>query len=181
MLRGLYLLLLFGLLFTACAPGPSSSPAPSAPAESEATTPPEAFAPMLAAVNDARRSGYDCGPEGQFGAAPPLVWNADLALAAADHSRDMLAGHFFSHTGSDGTTVSRRVERWGYDWSLVGENLAYATPGHFSPVSVVEAWLGSPGHCANLMHSGFREFGAAKVSGDLEYWTQVFGTPEVVR
>ncbi|HEV2123343.1 MAG TPA: CAP domain-containing protein, partial [Chloroflexota bacterium] len=127
--------------------------------------------------NGVRGRGYDCGERGSFGPAVPLAWNPTLAEAAEDHGRDMAAHGFFSHTGSDGTDVSDRVERHGYAWSAVGENLADATPGHFTPKSVVEAWLGSPGHCANLLRPEFREIGAAKVTEDLEYWTQVFGTP----
>ena len=124
-----------------------------------------------------RSRGYDCGDSGDFGPAAQLAWNPVLAETAADHSRDMAQNDFFSHTGSDGGNVSSRVEQRGYEWSAVGENLAEATPGHFTPRSVVEGWLTSPGHCANIMRPAFREIGAAKVTRNLEYWTQVFGTP----
>ncbi len=54
---------------------------------------------------------------------------------------------------------------------VVGENLARAeVPGS----EVVDLWLASPGHCANVMHPGHVEMGAAGRDG---YWTQVFGRP----
>ena len=171
------------LLFAGCAPRAAtktvsstfSAQADPAPALPPRPVPPE-FEEMVTRVNEVRKSGYDCGETGSFGPTVPLAWNPVLAEAAADHSRDMAENGFFSHTGSDGSDVSDRVERHGYEWSAVGENLADATPGHFTPRSVVEAWLGSPGHCANIMQPDFREIGAAQATGDLEYWTQVFGT-----
>ena len=85
---------------------------------------------MLYHVNAARAQGYDCQTSGVFGPAPALTWNALLADAAARQSLDMAALDFFSHTGSDGSDVSSRVTDTGYEWWLVGENLAagYATP-----------------------------------------------------
>lgn len=171
------------VLFAGCAPRAATKTVASTSAQADpapTTAPrsvPSEFAELVARVNEARRSGYDCGETGYFGSAAPLAWNPALAEAAEEHSRDMAANGFFSHTGSDGGDVSNRVERRGYAWSVVGENLADATPGHFTPRLVVEAWLGSPGHCANIMRPEFRDIGAAKVTGTLEYWTQTFGTP----
>jgi uncharacterized protein YkwD len=152
-------------LVTACAPRALERPAPAA------------FAPLLARVNEVRRSGYDCGPRGRFGPAPTLSWNERLAAAALQQGRDMAQGQFFSHSGSDGSSVGQRAARAGYAWVVVGETLAYATPGHFTPESVVDAWLTSPGHCATLLEPDFRELGAAEAEGDLEYWAVVLGTP----
>ncbi len=176
------LLVLLTLVLTSCAPPATaqaaSSPTPNDAAPTVAPRPvPAEFAEMVARVNEVRESGYDCGASGSFGPAVPLAWNPVLAEAAADHSRDMAENAFFSHTGSNGGDVTGRVEERGYAWSAVGENLAEATPGHFTQQSVVEGWLTSPGHCANLLRPEFREIGAAKETGDLEYWTQVFGTP----
>ena len=170
------------LVLLGCAPRavtqatPSPTPNAASPnATSPARPAPAEFEQMVARVNEVRSSGYDCGEGGNFGPAPQLAWNPVLAEAAADHSRDMAENSFFSHTGSNGGDVSDRVERRGYEWSAVGENLAEATPGHFTQQSVVEGWLTSPGHCANILRPEFREIGAAKETGDLEYWTQVFG------
>lgn len=169
------LILTLLLLFTACAP--RTVPVRTAPAPA-ATPAPTSFQAMLNKMNAVRRSGFDCGSQGRFGPAGLLSWNSTLALAAEVHARDMAERDFFSHTGSDGSSPAIRVDRVGYPWQLVGENLAYSSPGYFDPVSVVEAWLGSPGHCANLLNPEFTQFGAAMVQGELEYWTQVFATPQ---
>lgn len=176
-MRFLFLLLL--LVLASCAPRvsrvTSSSNNETAPVVAPRPVPP-AFANMVVLVNKVRAAGYDCGAGGRLGAAPPVAWNPKLAEAAADHNRDMLANNFFSHADAKGRTAGFRVERRNYDWRVVGENLAYATPGRFTDTSVVEAWLDSPGHCAVLMNGEFREMGAATLSGDFEFWTQVFAT-----
>lgn len=166
MKRSLYALLLLAL--SACAPRATPASPVAAPAS---------LAPLLQRVNAVRQLGYDCGPRGVFGPAPPVVWNARLERAALEHSRDMAAQGLFSHSGSDGSTPAQRVERSGYAWSAVGETLAYGGPGHFSPSSVIDAWLGSPGHCATLLEPDFAELGAAVVSAELDYWTLVMATP----
>jgi len=62
----------------------------------------------------------------------------------------------------------------------VGENIA-AGLSLSSVSAVVQAWVGSPGHCANLMRSNYTEIGASKFSNPASnynvYWTQVFGRP----
>ena len=136
-------------------------------------------ADMLAAVNARRRAGATCGALGSFPAAPDLTWNTALTQAAAAHSDDMVAGNFFSHTGSDGSSPGDRVTAAGYAWSTVGENIA---AGQSSVAEVVDGWMKSDGHCANLMHAGFRDIGVACVAGNANtsystYWTQDFGTP----
>lgn len=132
---------------------------------------------MLEAVNAIRRSGFDCGVAGRFSPASALSWSPQLAQAADAHARDMAARGFFDHIGSDGSSPAERVSRTGYLWQLVGENLAYATPGHFDAVRVVDAWLTSPTHCANLLNPDFSELGAAVVRAELEYWVQVLAKP----
>lgn len=136
-------------------------------------------ADMLAAVNARRRVGASCGANGNFPAAPELTWNAQLTQAAAAHSDDMVAGNFFSHTGSNGSTLGTRATAAGYAWSALGENIA---AGQSTVEIVVDGWMKSDGHCANLMNANFREIGAACVAGNANttyrtYWTQDFGTP----
>lgn len=134
---------------------------------------------MLAAVNVHRRAGATCGARGSFPAARELAWNAALTQAAAAHSDDMVANNFFDHTGSNGSTLGTRVTAAGYQWSSVGENIA---AGQAGVAEVVDGWMKSDGHCANLMNSAFRDIGVACVAGNANttyrtYWTQDFGTP----
>lgn len=131
---------------------------------------------ILDAVNAARAVPRTCG-EQAFGAAPPVAWNDALGAAALAHSRDMATRRHMAHEGSDGSQVGTRATRAGYDWRLVGENIA---AGQTSAREAVDGWIESPGHCANLMNPRFTEMGAgyaisrAKMPGFV-YWTQVFG------
>ena len=133
---------------------------------------------ILAGVNAARASARSCGDR-RFGPVPPVRWNPSLGEAALAHSRDMAAGRYFNHKAKDGSQVAQRTTRAGYQWSRVGENIAF---GQSSPAEAVAGWLESPGHCANIMNPGFTEMGAAygiaaeRRSG-LVYWTQVFASP----
>jgi uncharacterized protein YkwD len=125
---------------------------------------------LLRLVNSARSKGRYCGRR-YFPPAPPLKWSATLERAAKEHARDMTLHGFFSHAGSDGSTVGVRLRRLGYRWRTCGENIAR---GYATEEEVVKGWLASPGHCANLMEAGFEEMGVAT---DGKNWVQVFGTP----
>jgi len=131
---------------------------------------------MLYLINAARAQARMCGAT-LYPAAPALVWNSKLETAALNHSTDMSANNFFSHTGSDGLSVSDRAEAAQYNWRAIGENIAAGQPT--SDIAVSE-WLESPGHCANIMSDSFEELAVACVydSGAQyrHYWTQVFGT-----
>jgi uncharacterized protein YkwD len=132
---------------------------------------------LLETVNQARSQTRRCGSE-EYPAAPALAWNAELGSASESHSRAMANGSFFSHQDADGRVPGDRAELAGYQGSRIGENLAAALD---TPRRVVDAWLASPGHCANLMSSQFTEFGAAYAedpkSDAAIYWTAMFGTP----
>lgn len=125
---------------------------------------------MLDAVNVARSSARLCG-DTAFAPTGPLRLEARLSAAAQSHSEDMLAMSTLSHFGSDGSTMIQRVERQGYEWSTLAENVAW---GYDEVDGVVAGWLSSPGHCRNMMSPAMRELGVG-VAGT--YWTQVFGTP----
>lgn len=132
---------------------------------------------VLALVNAARGKARKCGRT-QLAAAPPLTLSAMLNHAALIHSQDMANKNFFEHVGSDGSKVGERVTRAGYVWRTAGENIAI---GPETAEAVVQGWLDSPGHCANMMSPGFTEMGIAYVverkSEAGIYWTQVFATP----
>jgi uncharacterized protein YkwD len=131
---------------------------------------------LLEQLNAARAQARQCGAEA-FAATTPLAWNARLADAAQSHSRAMANQDFFDHLGRDGHTPGDRTELAGYSGRLIGENIA---AGYDTAGKVLQGWLDSPGHCANLMNPAFRELGAAyavdpKSSAGI-YWTADFGT-----
>lgn len=130
---------------------------------------------LLALINDARAKPHQCGSQ-SFNATTPLAWNALLASAADGHSRDMANKNYFDHKDRDGYMPGDRAELAGYIARQVGENIA---AGQDSARKVVDAWLASPGHCANLMNPQSRELGAGyatdpKSDGGI-YWTAMMG------
>lgn len=132
---------------------------------------------VLERVNAARATPRHCGDK-HFTAAPPLRWNDLLGAAALKHSQDMMRHGYFAHEGRDGSSVADRVLAEGYRWRHVGENIA---AGQGTAPRVVQGWLASPGHCANIMNKDFSEMGAAyayEPNSDAGiYWTQAFATP----
>ncbi|KAA0014779.1 CAP domain-containing protein [Billgrantia pellis] len=143
----------------------------------ESCEPDEQQRELLELVNEARREARQCGDEA-FEATEPLRWNCQLAEAAETHSRDMAENAYFSHTDEEQQGAAARVDATGYPWRRVGENIAAGQP---DAASVVEGWLDSPGHCANLMNDAFTEMGAASVEASESkyspFWTQVLARP----
>lgn len=137
---------------------------------------------VLELVNERRAVGANCDSEGVFGPAGPLTLNKLLRCSARKYSRDMAEQGFFSHTGKDGSQPWDRVDLTGYQWSVVGENLALGTT---TPEATVDGWMESDGHCANIMEPDFTELGVGyfytasphdpQYLG--HYWTQNFGRP----
>ncbi|MGD9053204.1 MAG: CAP domain-containing protein [Desulfobacterales bacterium] len=107
---------------------------------------------------------------------PPLSYDADLASAARGHSEDMGLQNYFSHTGLDGRTPCDRMTDAGYSWNYCGENIAAGQP---TPEDVIDAWMASSGHRANILNPNFCDIGVgyAYVASSTygHYWTQNFG------
>ena len=95
----------------------------------------------------------------------PLCINPVLTRAARSHSREMVEKDYFSHYSDDGEGVGARLRRFGYDWSVCGENLAggYGNPGE--PDSVFELWTNSTHHRANILDRRFRQVGVGTYTG----------------
>ncbi|HEY2925494.1 CAP domain-containing protein [Piscinibacter sp.] len=130
-------------------------------------------------LNRLRASGANCRSAGRFAPAGPLAWNDTLARAAAVHSRDMASHRHFAHTGSDGRTLRQRIDASGYRWRRIGENIA---AGEVGVDAVVDGWMASDVHCANIMNPDFSEVGLVCVparAGDEfpTYWTLDLARP----
>lgn len=110
-----------------------------------------------------------------------LVPNTELHLAAVAKIDEMIANQYFEHvsplTGNDVSDLALQV---GYEYILVGENLAM---GDFEDDrDLVNGWMNSPGHRANILNERFMEIGVATKRGVLdgrETWfaVQIFGRP----
>ncbi|MCW2099430.1 UNVERIFIED_ORG: uncharacterized protein YkwD [Pseudomonas psychrophila] len=131
---------------------------------------------VLELVNSARTQPRQCGTQA-FAPTGPLTWNATLETAAQTHTRDMANNNYFDHKDRTGGTPGDRAELAGYIAQQIGENIA---AGLDTPRKVVDGWLASPGHCANIMNPQFRELGAAYATDPKSdagiYWTALFGT-----
>ncbi|MFN2396350.1 MAG: CAP domain-containing protein [Bacteroidales bacterium] len=127
---------------------------------------------LVELVNEVRSQGYNCNGT-DFSPAGPLTWNDKLHKTAQLHADDMSANSYFSHNSADGRTPEDRITEQNYSFSAFGENIAY---GFSSPQSVLNAWLGSEGHCKNIMKKEFSEIGIGYAESG-HYWVQVFGHP----
>src|SRR3546814_10896847 len=80
--------------------------------------------------------------------ATPVRWNAQLALAAQGHARDLQSCNRLSHTGCDSSDLRQRLDRAGYSWRMAAENLALCA---CDAARVVGLWMGSDGHRRTLL------------------------------
>jgi uncharacterized protein YkwD len=94
---------------------------------------------------------------------PLLKDNAKLRKAATSHSNAMVGEGFFDHTSPDGDTFVDRIIGAGYakrndGWTL-GENLAWGTGDLSSATGIMNAWMNSAGHKANILKKAYQEVG----------------------
>jgi uncharacterized protein YkwD len=150
---------------------PSSGPAGAPPPPASKSAPPKppgdttAEGAVLTLVNQERAKA----------GCQPLASDSRLATAARQHSQDMADRNYFDHTTPDGVTFDKRITNAGYRWSNVGENIA---KGQKDAASVMQSWMNSPGHRANILNCKFKNIGVglAYDSKHTPYWTQDFGT-----
>ena len=131
----------------------------------------------LSLVNQYRAAGAICGSLGAFAPTSPLSWNAQLTQAAEGHSQDMVAHNFVLHDSFDGRTFDQRITAAGYVWSRAAENIA---AGQTTLAEVMQGWIDSPGHCANIMNPNLADIGLVCVSSPSNttystYWTMDLG------
>ncbi|MEU7002024.1 CAP domain-containing protein [Nonomuraea sp. NPDC046570] len=149
-----------------CAPT-TPTPTPTTPAPTPSTPPGDGGTgsaveeEVVRLTNQARTAG----------GCKPLAHDAKLHAAAKGHSADMAAKGYFSHTSQDGRSPGDRIKATGFSpiraWA---ENIAM---GQRTAASVVQGWLNSPGHKANIMNCDLTLIG---VGHDPKgpHWTQVF-------
>lgn len=103
-----------------------------------------------------------------------LKGNDKLHQAAQAYAEFMAARDKLSHT-LDGN-VWDRIEHVGYSYSTCGENIAW---NYTTPAQVMEGWMESTGHRANILNPAFREIGVGIATNEKgeKYHCQVFGTP----
>lgn len=110
---------------------------------------------VIQAVNNERR----------LAGLPPFEQNQRLAEAAQAKATDMLARQYWSHNTPEGTEPWRFIDETGYKYTIAGENLA---KNFSSTASMIDAWMDSPTHKANILHEQYTQTGVAVVEGELE-------------
>ena len=117
-----------------------------------------ALADLHARINE-YRSSTGC---------PPLLWHEAAARVAEAHSVDMARRDYFDHGTPEGTDLSHRLLSGGVTWNgSIAENIALTVRG---PATVIELWVSSPPHRANLEHCSFTHHGLGWFR---DRWTQV--------
>lgn len=114
------------------------------------------------------------------GNLPALKENTKLDEAAGAKANDMFLNQYFEHVSPSGVGPGDLAQKYGYDYILEGENLIL---GNFSSEKeVLQDWMNSPGHRANILNNRYTEIGAAIIKGTYKgeiVWigVQEFGLP----
>ena len=99
-----------------------------------------------------------------------LSTNTKLSQVARLKSQDMQAKGYFSHTSPTYGSPFEMMKKFGITYRYAGENIAY---GQRTPQQVVDAWMNSSGHRANILNANFTQIGMGYVATG-NYWTQMF-------
>ena len=100
----------------------------------------------------------------------PLAANWELSRVARYKSQDMRDNGYFSHNSPTYGTPFQMLSAFGLSYRTAGENIA---KGYASPQAVVNGWMNSSGHRANILNASYTQIGVGYVSGG-NYWTQLF-------
>jgi uncharacterized protein YkwD len=107
-----------------------------------------------------------------------LRTNTRLGEAARIQAEQVAVAGRLEHVLPDARypRLEDRLDAAGYRWQVSGENLAF---GQQSPAALVDTWMQSPGHRANILHTSFTEIGVAHLvdANGRPYYVQVFGRP----
>jgi uncharacterized protein YkwD len=119
---------------------------------------------QVSVLINTQRTNHGCGA---------LSTDEKLRTIARAHSADMVAHNYFSHTAYNGATFATRIFSVGYTRAYA-ENIAW---GQRTPASVVNDWMNSAGHRANILNCSYNHVGVgvAYKSNGTPYWTQDFG------
>ncbi len=99
-----------------------------------------------------------------------LTYDWELSRVARYKSQDMRDNNYFSHTSPVYGSPFQMMKSFGISYRSAGENIA---KGQTTPKAVVNAWMNSSGHRANILNSSFTHIGVGYVSSG-RYWTQMF-------
>ncbi|MGX1133425.1 uncharacterized protein YkwD [Streptomyces glaucescens] len=153
---------------------PKPKPTPAQTPSRTATRTPEQSAPAAVSQEAAAEAAVLklVNEERAKAGCRPLAANSALSKLARDFSEDMATRGFFDHTDPGGATPWDRAEKAGIS-DLGGENIAR---GQADAAAVMQAWMKSPGHRANILNCEFTTLGVGVHFGSGgPWWTQDFG------
>ncbi|MFB4301541.1 CAP domain-containing protein [Actinomadura sp. NTSP31] len=142
-----------------------TAPAKDDPPQTDPTLSPGSTAPenAVVALTNAERAKVGCDA---------LRVDRRLVTAARAHSADMAAHDYFDHDSPNGDSPWMRMREAGY----VGPGAENIARGYATAAAVVDGWMDSPGHRANILNCGLRAIGVGMATGpDGPLWTQDFG------
>ena len=162
---------------TGAAPDASAQPGSTANVAATATTTPATPPPSDATIAtmearvvtlvNTQRAGSGCAA---------VTVDSRLATAARAHAKDMASRDYFSHTTPEGKAFDTRIRDAGYNLSSAAENIAFGQP---SAESVMDAWMASPDHRANILNCALHQIGVglAYNASSQPYWAQTLASP----
>lgn len=103
---------------------------------------------------------------------PALKIDTELSKVARVKSEDMQKNNYFDHNSPTYGSPFDMMKKFGISYTSAGENIAQ---GQRTPEEVVQAWMNSAGHRANILNNGFTHIGVGYVESG-NYWTQQFIT-----
>ena len=149
------------------APGSSDNTADNAPSAPDVSKPGtstdsvSAYEKKVVELVNAQRARYGLSA---------LTLNTELSAIARAKSQDMRDKNYFSHTSPTYGSPFDMMKSFGIRYNTAGENIAY---GYKTPEAVVNGWMNSAGHRANILNASYKEIGVGYVA-DGNYWTQMF-------
>ena len=115
---------------------------------------------VIRLVNDVRKAN----------GLKPLLQDWQLSRVARYKSQDMRDLGYFSHTSPTYGSPFNMMKSFGISYKTAGENIA---KGYATPKAVVDAWMNSPGHRANILNPSYTHIGVGFIASG-NYWTQMF-------
>jgi uncharacterized YkwD family protein len=105
----------------------------------------------------------------------PLAMSETLTSIARTKSEDMVANNYFSHNSPTYGSPFDMLRQFGVSYSTAGENIA---SGQTTVASVMDTWMNSPGHAANILNDAYTEIGVGVANNNgRPIWTQIFLRP----
>lgn len=140
---------------------PETPSEPDTPAQPDGSTSVLAYEQEVVTLVNAERAKYGLSA---------LTLDAALCGYARVKSQDMHDQGYFSHTSPSYGSPFDMMRNFGVSYQYAGENIAM---GYSSPAAVVNAWMNSEGHRANILSANYTSIGVGYVA-DGGYWTQWF-------